>query len=163
MIKYCSSWSGCKKSVLNYTNKFIDDYKLLKPYEKDLKTGEFLNDSVEPKLVKVGKINVYERIQSYKDDCNIYKILERVIKTGDEGLLNISSGSYADITGIPTNIHDMTRLLNDTQYNDLVKKLEVSKVNDNQTLINSIDDKIKQALASYIESQEKSINNTEVK
>ena len=51
-------------------------------------------------LVEVGKSNLYEEIQSHKDSCDIYKLLERY-QNGDVSALSKVAGQYLDITDAP--------------------------------------------------------------
>ncbi len=51
-------------------------------------------------LVEVGKSNLYNQIQSHKDSCDIYKLLERY-QNGDVSALSQVVGQYMDITEAP--------------------------------------------------------------
>ncbi len=51
-------------------------------------------------LVEVGKSNLYNEIQSHKDSCDIYKLLERY-QNGDVSALSHVVGQYMDITDAP--------------------------------------------------------------
>lgn len=51
-------------------------------------------------LVEVGKSNLYDQIQSHKDSCDIYKLLERY-QAGDVSALTKVAGQYMDITDAP--------------------------------------------------------------
>lgn len=51
-------------------------------------------------LVEVGKSNLYNEIQSHKDSCDIYKLLERY-QSGDVSALSKVVGQYMDITDAP--------------------------------------------------------------
>lgn len=51
-------------------------------------------------LVEVGKSNLYDEIQSHKDSCDIYKLLERY-QNGDVSALSKVAGQYLDITDAP--------------------------------------------------------------
>lgn len=52
------------------------------------------------KLVKTSETNVYEKIQSFKDETLIYNILDR-FNAGDENAINKVKGTYGDITEMP--------------------------------------------------------------
>lgn len=54
-------------------------------------------------LVEVGKSNLYNEIQSHKDSCDIYKLLERY-QAGDLSALSKVAGQYMDITDAPTTL-----------------------------------------------------------
>lgn len=51
-------------------------------------------------LVEVGQSNLYNEIQSHKDSCDIYKLLER-FQSGDLSALSKVVGQYMDITDAP--------------------------------------------------------------
>lgn len=81
------------KEDLPQTNpgeRFVDQYKLT-----------YLDDGTET-LEVCGKIDVYEKIQSYKDATDIKAIIDRCIITGDMRELYKSEGFYADMTIMPT-------------------------------------------------------------
>lgn len=95
------------------SNEFEETYEEIPPYTKD-EEGNWLNDTSVPKLVSAGKINIQERIQSFLDDVDIYKILERFAYTGDLALFN-QTPSYdndIDISSIPDNINDFNEYYN---------------------------------------------------
>lgn len=52
-------------------------------------------------LEKVGETDAYQLIQSYRDSCDLHKILERCMETGDVSALQRVQGVYSDITGYP--------------------------------------------------------------
>ena len=54
-------------------------------------------------LKLVGTHDIYEEIQSYKDECSIENILARAA-AGDVDALNRRQGFYADITETPANL-----------------------------------------------------------
>lgn len=98
--------SGVVKTGQDLSNTKEPIYKELPPYAVDDK-GNFLNKSSFPKLEKVGEIDVQEQIDSYADEVNIYKILERfALSGGDNTIINRSVGSFGDFVEIPDNLHD---------------------------------------------------------
>lgn len=63
-------------------------------------------------LVVVGETDIYAKIQSAKDDCDIYKLLDRHA-AGDFTALNLQAQrAYADITSAPKNIHEAVANVN---------------------------------------------------
>lgn len=95
---------GVEKTGLDYSNTKEPIYTEIPPYTKDA-NGEWLNDSSFPKIVQTGFVNVQEKIQSYADDVDIYKILEKFAYSGDTTLINRSHGIYTDVSNIPDNLH----------------------------------------------------------
>lgn len=61
-----------------------------------------------PKLVKVGETDQYAFIQSFKDSCDIARIVERA-NSGDLTVLQRVQGIYTDTTSLP---ETMTELMN---------------------------------------------------
>lgn len=56
-------------------------------------------------LVEVGQSNLYNEIQSHKDSCDIYKLLERY-QAGDVSALSKVAGQYLDITDAPKTLSE---------------------------------------------------------
>lgn len=100
-------YSKMKKSGQDLSRKFEDVYQEIPPYAVDIKTGELLNKTPDPILIKVGTRNIFEYIQSFKDDVDIYKILEKVAISGDDSFLNRRIGQFGDFVMLPDNINDL--------------------------------------------------------
>lgn len=68
-----------------------------------------------------GKSNLYAKIQSYKDSCDVNLIMDRFAAGDQTALMRDFSGSYCDITMMPKNAHDAMRLARDVDsiYNGL--------------------------------------------
>lgn len=66
--------------------------------------GYKVNSRGQKELVETGERNIYEEIQSYKEDCLIENILKRVA-IGDMSDFR-PDGIYQDISEIPTNLID---------------------------------------------------------
>lgn len=82
-------------------------YTEVPPYAVD-EEGNFLNKTSFPILIKTGEVDVQEKIQSFAEECDIYKILERFSLSGctDTTIINKVKGTFGDICDIPDNIHD---------------------------------------------------------
>lgn len=63
------------------------------------------DDDAKRNLVISGSEPVYEKIQTFKDDVDIYKIVARYLG-GDITALDKNRGFYADLSKIPTNFND---------------------------------------------------------
>lgn len=113
-VVFYSSYVGRSRTGLNLSNKFEDVYEEIPPYAVDVVTGELLNKTPDPILKCIGKKNIFEEIQSFRDDCDIYKILERVAISGDTSFLNRRVGLFGDFVNLPDNIND---------FNQYVKKV----------------------------------------
>lgn len=98
---------GVKKVAQDLSNSLIDIYSELPPFAIDLDTGKLLNPERDPKKVLAGKRDLQEEIESYRDDCDIYKILAKVAASGDTSFLNRKVGTFADLAHLPDNMNDL--------------------------------------------------------
>lgn len=96
-----------KKKASDYHQEFVEQYVELPPLAVDDETGEILNKSAVPILKRVEDKNLYEEIQSYKDDVDIYNLLKQYVATGDESILNQRVVSFMDVAEIPDNINEL--------------------------------------------------------
>lgn len=76
------------------------------------KDGEVINMSNETKLMKNGKVNVQEKIQSYHDEVDLYHILDRVARPEEAVELYGRTKAYADVSGMPDNLNDFANSKN---------------------------------------------------
>lgn len=119
-----------------------DIYKVVPPLAVDPKTGEILNKTIYNKFVKIkdGR-DFYQEIQSYKDECDIYQILERV-KNGEIALMNAKPGTYGDVSNLPDNFIDLMKWMDKNQ--EILKTLDketiekVSKANISKDELDSV-------------------------
>lgn len=119
--KFRSMWCnpyGCIEQDLS--NEIEDVFEEIEPFAIDAKTGKFLNNSSVPKIVYTGKVNVHDRIQSFKDDVDIYKILEKFAYSGDQSIINAREVGYGDISDMPTDLNGFAQLVNN-QFDKLNK------------------------------------------
>ena len=65
------------------------------------------------KLKKTGTRNLYDEIQSHKEECDIEQIISRV-KLGDTSGLR-EDGNYIDCTVFPKNINKVREMINDAE------------------------------------------------
>ena len=123
----------------------------IEPFAVDTDTGEILNKTSKPIIKQIGEQNVYDKIQSYKDDVDIYNILKRFSETGDSSLLNKRVGTFMDIADLPDNIHDFNKMLADAaeKYNNLDESIKENIFNDDK-LNEIISLKVKEQLANNV-------------
>lgn len=71
-------------------------------------------------LIQDGKIDVYERIQSYREECDIKCILQRFL-AGDEAALNKYAPLFGDFTEAPNSLAEYYQKIMDAEaiYNKL--------------------------------------------
>lgn len=77
-----------------------------------------------PHLVPTGTYDLYDVIQSFRDECDLGKIFQRYAN-GDVMALNKRQGVYADISEMPQDIFAATNLLERVEaiYNGLSEDL----------------------------------------
>ena len=112
-------FNGNFRPIKNYSFQDLsrqeeDVFYEIPPFAIDKKTGEFLNKSDKPIIKKIGTVNVYDKIQSYLQDCDIYEILARVSK-GEESLLTQNIGTFGDFTQVPDNVHSLVSYLEESK------------------------------------------------
>jgi hypothetical protein len=116
--------------------------KIFKPYE-DEKPESRPNDAgniMEPQykerydengkayLEKVGEVNTYEKIQSYRDECDVMSILSRYA-AGDQTAL-ARPGYYIDTSKLPQTYTEWLNLMNEKRDQFDALPLEVKKAFD---------------------------------
>lgn len=72
--------------------------KIVPTYEMEIKNGK-------KRLVKTGTTNIFEKIQQYKEECDINTIIKRCMM-GDTSVLNRGHAKYGDFTNQPKNINE---------------------------------------------------------
>lgn len=80
---------------------------------------ERYDDRGQPYLEKVGEVDTYEKIQSYKDECDVMAILSRYA-AGDESVL-AKPGWYIDTTKLPATYTEYMNMINEKreEFNQL--------------------------------------------
>ena len=161
--KFRSMWSNpFGITGQDLSNEFEDVYEEIQPFAVDPKTGEFLNNSSIPKIVKTGKINVQEKIQSFSNDVELYHILEKFAYSGDTAFINARECQYGDISDMPTDLNSFASLVN--LQLDKLKSInpELAKmvIDDNYTA-DDIEAKAKEIYKARLETQAKAIDKTD--
>ena len=111
--KFRSMWFNPFESIQqDLSNEFEETYEEIQPFAIDANTGKFLNDSSVPKIVKTGKINVHEKIQSFAKEVDLYSILEKFAYSGDNAIINARECQYGDISDMPTDLNGFAQLVN---------------------------------------------------
>lgn len=108
--KFRSMWSNpFGTDGQDLSNEFEDVFDEVAPFAVDPKTGKLLNNSSQPKLVKTGRVNVHDRIQSFAKEVDLYSILEKFAYSGDPALINKFDAGYGDISDVPDNLNDLSQ------------------------------------------------------
>lgn len=66
-------------------------------------------------LEYVDTIDRYASIQSFKDECDISNIVNRVIMTGDASLLQRRSSTFGDFTDLPSDLHSLEMVMKNAE------------------------------------------------
>ena len=93
--------------------KYLYDNVTYRPGAKD-ENGKLINDTRFDFVIKGSKTPVQEYIQSFEDDTDVYKILERCARSGDYSILT-GERPYGDCS-----IYSSDRAVND----ELLSKLD---------------------------------------
>ena len=148
----------------DYNKKDIDNGKVVEEYGYEYDYKEEYDKNGVRKLVIKGRHSVYDKIQSYKDDVDIYKILARYFN-GDISVIDKNKGFYADITSIPKTFSEFHNKIVEGQniYNGLPTDFKQMFGNDiNQFMASIYDKSFDEKLLQYNMSKQK-INNINVK
>lgn len=94
------------------------------------------------RLEITGKDNLYEYVQASKEECSIYNILARY-QRGDTDVLNRRVGQYLDVVGMPTNMAEAYRVMNDVKRKFDALTPDIRKMFDNN--VNVFVDKVSHA------------------
>lgn len=99
----------------------------------------------DKELVETGKTNVYEYIQSFKDECSLDKILARA--SADPSVLQARQGVFVDSTGLPRTLAELMDVMSTAEkfYNDLQPAEKARYATFNDFLGNYIPDLVKTA------------------
>lgn len=109
-LEFASMWYNPNKiQFQDLSDPYVEVFEELPPYAVDVKTGKFLNDSSQPKLVSKGKINIQEKIQSFAHETDLYTILENFAYSNDPALLNARQCSYGDLSDLPNDLNGFSQ------------------------------------------------------
>lgn len=106
-MKFRGQYCNCTpRSSQDLSRRYEQTFKEIAPFARDEK-GNFLNDSPYPILVEGEKVDIQERIDSFRDEVDLYSILKKVSMTGDLSYLDRKAGFYADFSNMPRNYNDL--------------------------------------------------------
>lgn len=105
---------------------------------KQLYRGVLDKDTGIITLVENGKKNLYAEIQSYKDMCDINKIVSRYVN-GEIDILNQVQGVYGDFSASPSSLADALQQAYDSeqQFNRLPVEIKQKFDNNWRVWLNS--------------------------
>lgn len=90
-------------------------------------------------LVQIGTEPIAPMVNAYRDQCDIYKLIERY-SSGDLTALNRRVGQYIDITGLPHSVAEAQQALIDVKANfdKLPDNIRAKFDNDVETYIDKV-------------------------
>lgn len=135
-VAFRTMWSNPYGITAQDLSREIEDvYTEITPYAVDPDTGNFLNDSSVPKIVKTGTINVQERIQSFSKEVDLYSILEKFAYSDDPALVNARPCAYGDLSELPNDLNGFSMFVNAqfNKLNDMNPELAKMVVDENVT------------------------------
>lgn len=111
--KFRTMWSNPLGIIeSDCSDPFAEIFEEVPPFTIDPKTGKFINDSSQPKIISKGKVNVQEKIQSFAKDVDLYNILEKFAYSDDESLLHARACEYGDISELPNDLNGYAQFVN---------------------------------------------------
>lgn len=100
----------------------------------------YYDEEVKCMCPKMGKpLNRYEMIQACKPSCDINYIVSRAL-AGDQSVLNVHQGEYADISDMPDNLNDLQAMQKNaiSSFDNLDPKIRVLFNNNVDTFIEAL-------------------------
>lgn len=116
-------------------NPYVEQFKEIPPFTQDPTSGEILNDTPFPKLVKVESMNIQEYIDSF-DDKDIYSMIKNLINDPlGVSRAKLNESMVGDTTILPKNIHDADAIIkNGVAAKDSLDPRIVEAINDDAKL-----------------------------
>lgn len=111
-----------------------------------------------------GTIDLYERIQSFKDECNLELIVARCTASGDFSPLQRVQGFYADVSNMPKNLAEVYSSVNTAQriFSQLPQEV-ASQFSDFEDFLSSIGDEKRLAKIFGVKPSAVEVSKEEVK
>ena len=116
-------------------NPMVEQFKEIPPFTQDPVTGEILNDTPFPKLVKVESMNIQEYIDSF-DDRDIYSMIKNLINDPlGVSRAKLNDSMCCDTAIFPKNIHEAEAIINNgVAAKDSLDPRIVEAINDDAKL-----------------------------
>lgn len=101
---------------MNFRNKFTDRKRFVSCCGSTDETSFKLKIETDGSrsLVADGKVNIYAKIQSFAQDCDINYLLTR-FANGDASALSKVQGFYGDFTSVPTSVQELQQRVVDAE------------------------------------------------
>ena len=103
------------------------------------------SDIIRKKLVQVGETDIVAKIQACKDDCDVYKILDRFTGGDVTALHRTAHAVYADLSEMPRNIHEAVQRVDNAMDSFMTLPVEIREAfnNDPEEFVAAVKDKEK--------------------
>lgn len=127
---------------------------------------EDINSDGKKYLKEIKPINVEEIIQESAIGTDIYEIVDKCLKTGDQSLINKGKGEYGDFTNMPTTrIEALQQIMKaEKEFNQLNKEIRAQFDNDINVFKHSLmDGSFNQRMLKYEESIKPKVTTEEPK
>lgn len=150
-MKFQTMFSNVDKLLVeDVSNYKAPIYEKLPPFAMDSE-GNFLNKTNSYVLRKIGEHDFNEEVQSYADEVDMYKLIEKVARTGDDTfLMRKQGGEYLDISTLPNNIHEMSDLLREAKEINLREAMEKLQQSSQPSQPQVDDEVLKSAIAKQM-------------
>lgn len=107
-------------------------------------------------LAKTGEVNIYERIQDYKDECDAKKIVQRA-KMGDPNAIariQNAKTNYGDTTLLPKNLMEAQQMIIDGKkaFAELPKEIR-EKFNNDPMQFMADEKKVREVTTEYLKAK----------
>lgn len=103
-------------------------------------------------LEEVGTRNIQDEIDEYEQDCLVYNIIDKFTKGDTSAIKSTADAMYADVVGMPKNIHEVHKVQAKamSDFGKLPKEVRDKYDNDPKTFVESVQMK-PETLRSYID------------
>lgn len=166
-IPFRTLYGGSRRTGLDYSNPMQKRWKEIPPYAVDIESGKILNKSSVSVLVPNEDFNIDEYIQSFKEDTDIYTILEKFALTGctDTSIINKGVMSFGDISDLPDNFNDLNEYFDkaNKKLDTMSKELAKDILNENKSVESIQKDLADKVEAAKAEAAKAAAAKTEVK
>lgn len=136
-------------------DKYIFDSVVYRPCAKDEK-GKIINDTRFDMVVKGQKTKLQDYIQSFEEETDVYKILERCARSGDYSVL-VGDPAYGDCTPYSADRAENDITLKKLQEQNTSTPKEVA-----EAILGGLSDSDIMAILEKIHNKENTVDNVTV-
>ena len=109
-------------------------------------------------LEEVGTRNIQDEIDEYEQDCLVYNIIDKFTKGDASAIKSTADAMYADVVGMPKNIHEVHKVQAKamSDFGKLPKEVRDKYDNDPKTFVESVQlkpENLRKYIDDYISSR----------